>query len=45
MTATAITMMIIAMVTIWGGLALSMWNLARHPEDEDQLPEEMPHEL
>ncbi|MDD0857206.1 methionine/alanine import family NSS transporter small subunit [Arthrobacter alpinus] len=47
MTPVAITMMIIAMLTVWGGLALSMWNLARHPEDEDELPgpEEMPHEL
>ena len=47
MTPVAITMMIIAMATIWGGLALSMWNLARHPEDEeeDRLPDEMPHEL
>ncbi|PQZ96189.1 hypothetical protein CQ018_02615 [Arthrobacter sp. MYb227] len=45
MTPVAITMMIIAMVTVWGGLALAMWNLARHPEDEELLPEEMPHEL
>lgn len=45
MTPAAITMMIIALVTVWGGLALAMWNLSRHPEDEEQLPEEMPHEL
>ncbi|GAA1496946.1 methionine/alanine import family NSS transporter small subunit [Paeniglutamicibacter kerguelensis] len=45
MTPVAITMMIIAMVTVWGGLGLAMWNLARHPEDEGHLPEEMPHEL
>lgn len=45
MTPIAITMMIIAMVTIWGGLALSLVNLARHPEDEDNLPEEIAPEL
>ncbi len=47
MTPGAIVMMIIAMVTVWGGLGLALWNLARHPEDEDELPsrEEMPHEL
>lgn len=47
MTPAAIVMMIIAMVTVWGGLGLALWNLARHPEDEDELPtpEEMPHEL
>lgn len=33
MTPIAINMMIIAMLTVWGGLALSMWNLARHLED------------
>lgn len=32
MTATAIVMMIIAMVTIWGGLVTAVVNLARHPE-------------
>lgn len=47
MTLAAIVMMIIAMATVWGGLGLALWNLARHPEDEDELPapDEMPHEL
>ncbi|GAA1870403.1 hypothetical protein GCM10009715_16700 [Paeniglutamicibacter psychrophenolicus] len=45
MTPIAITMMIIAMVTIWGGLILSLVNLARHPEDEGNLPEEIAPEL
>ncbi|GAB3618960.1 methionine/alanine import family NSS transporter small subunit [Glutamicibacter sp. PS] len=35
MTALAIVFMIIAMLTIWGGLALSMLNLSRHPEPEE----------
>jgi len=40
MTTTAIVMMIIAMVTVWGGLALAVVNLVRHPEsaEEDQAP-------
>lgn len=47
MTTPAIIMMIIAFLTIGGGLSLAIWNLARHPEDEDELPTpaEMPHEL
>ncbi|GAA2546340.1 methionine/alanine import family NSS transporter small subunit [Neomicrococcus aestuarii] len=40
MTTTAIIMLIIAILTVWGGLALSMWNLSRHPEDEE--PEVLP---
>lgn len=40
MTSTAIMMLIVAILTVWGGLALSMLNLSRHPEDEevDVLP-------
>ncbi|MHA7175643.1 methionine/alanine import family NSS transporter small subunit [Arthrobacter sp. Sr24] len=45
MTPVAITMMIIAVLTVWGGLGLALWNLSRHPEDEEMLPKEMPHEL
>ncbi len=45
MTPIAITMLVIALLTIWGGLALSLVNLSRHPEDEDQLPEEIAPEL
>lgn len=45
MTAPAIIMMIIALLTIGGGLGLAMWNLARHPEDEDELPADLPREL
>lgn len=45
MTPAAITMMIIALLTVWGGLGLALWNLARHPEDKEPIQEEMPHEL
>ncbi|RZU60679.1 methionine/alanine import family NSS transporter small subunit [Zhihengliuella halotolerans] len=38
MTATAIIMMIIALLTVWGGLALALANLSRHPEAEEDLP-------
>lgn len=38
MTPVAITFMIIAMLTIWGGLALATVNLFRHPEDVDDEP-------
>ena len=41
----AIALMIVAMVTVWGGLALAILNLARHPEDEGHLPEEQAPEL
>lgn len=45
MTTIAITMMIIAILTVWGGLVLSLLNLKRHPEDEGALPEEHAPEL
>lgn len=35
MTTTAIVMMIIAMVTVWGGLIAGIVNLAKHPEEDD----------
>ena len=38
MTATAIVFMIIAMVTVWGGLVAAIVNLARHPEESDAEP-------
>jgi hypothetical protein len=45
MTTIAIVMMIIAILTVWGGLALSLLNLQKHPEDEGALPEEHAWEL
>ena len=38
MTTTAIMMMIIAMVTVWGGLVAAIVNLARHPEVAESEP-------
>lgn len=31
----AIVMMIIAIVTVWGGLVAAIVNIARHPEQND----------
>ncbi|ALX66318.1 methionine/alanine import family NSS transporter small subunit [Microbacterium sp. XT11] len=39
MSATAVVMMIIAMVTVWGGLIAAVVNLARHPEVADAEPQ------
>ncbi len=33
MNTAAIIMMVVAMVTVWGGLVLSVLNLRRHPEE------------
>mgnify|MGYP001220130798 CR=1 FL=1 len=30
----AIVMMIVALVTVWGGMAAAIIHLARHPEDD-----------
>ena len=38
MSAVAIVFMIIAMVTVWGGLVAAIVNLARHPEVADDEP-------
>ncbi len=35
MSTSAIVMMVVALVLIWGGLILSVINLQRHPEEED----------
>ena len=39
MSTTAVVMMIIAMITVWGGLVAAIVNLARHPEAADAEPE------
>ncbi len=39
MTPTAIVMMIVAMVAVWGGLVAAIVNLARHPEAADAEPD------
>ncbi|GAA1534888.1 hypothetical protein HD600_001707 [Microbacterium ginsengiterrae] len=38
MTTGAIIFMIIAMVTVWGGLAAAIVNLVRHPEASEAEP-------
>ncbi|WP_394214031.1 methionine/alanine import family NSS transporter small subunit [Brachybacterium vulturis] len=35
MSTSAIIMMIVAIVTVWGGLAAAITNLSRHPEADD----------
>jgi hypothetical protein len=45
MTAPAIVMMVIAMVTVWGGLAAAIINLVRHPEGADDESVTAPVEL
>lgn len=38
MTPTAIVMLVISIVTVWGGLVAAVVNLARHPEVADAEP-------
>jgi hypothetical protein len=38
MTPTAIIMMVIAVVTVWGGLVAAVINLSRHPEVAEREP-------
>lgn len=38
MTPTAIIMLVVSIVTVWGGLVAGMVNLARHPEQEGSEP-------
>ena len=35
MSVSAIVMMIVAIVTVWGGLAAAIVNIARHPENPE----------
>lgn len=35
MSLSAIIMMAVAILTVWGGLGLAILNLLRHPEQED----------
>lgn len=35
MSSIALIMMIISIVVLWGGLALAMLHLAKHPDPED----------
>ncbi len=31
MSTSAIVMMLVAMLVLWGGLAVAIWNISRHP--------------
>ncbi|MBB1255290.1 methionine/alanine import family NSS transporter small subunit [Streptomyces alkaliterrae] len=37
MSASAVTMMVISIVLIWGGLAAAIWKLRGHPEEVEPL--------
>ena len=41
MNSSAIIMMVISMGFIWGGLALSILHLMRHPEELDEVLDEV----
>ncbi|RKG34779.1 methionine/alanine import family NSS transporter small subunit [Acinetobacter rongchengensis] len=41
MNTSAIVMMVISMVFLWGGLALSIMHLMRHPEEADDVLNEV----
>ena len=41
MNTSAIVMLIISMVFVWGGLALSILHLTKHPEELDGVLEEV----
>ncbi|MEE1621243.1 methionine/alanine import family NSS transporter small subunit [Zafaria sp. Z1313] len=45
MTGIAITMMIVSMLTLWGGLGVALYNLSRHPEVDEDMPGETAPEL
>ena len=45
MSASAIVMMIVAMLVVWGGLIAAILNLRGHPDAEEPDPEDVPHPL
>ncbi len=42
MSTTAIVMMVVAIVLVWGGLVLSIINIRRSPEEVDELDPDYP---
>ena len=44
MSTTAIVMMIVAIVLVWGGLLLSIVNIRRSPEEVDELDPDYPEQ-
>lgn len=47
MSVSAMVMMIVAMLVVWGGLVLAVANLRGHPDtpDVDPGPDDVPHSL
>ena len=41
MNTSAIVMMVISILLLWGGLALSIWHLSKNPEQLDEVLEEV----
>lgn len=39
MNVSAIVMLVVALVILWGGLTLAIINLRRHPEEPDAAPD------
>lgn len=44
MSTTAIVMMLVAIVLVWGGLVLSIINIRRSPEEVDELDPDYPEQ-
>lgn len=44
MSTSAVVMMIVAMVMVWGGLVLALVNIKRSPEEADELDSPAPGE-
>ncbi|MBD2764258.1 methionine/alanine import family NSS transporter small subunit [Kocuria sp. cx-455] len=44
MSTTAIVMLIVAIVLVWGGLLLSIVNIRRSPEEVDELDPDYPEQ-
>lgn len=36
MTGTAITMMVVSMLVLWGGLAVAIWNLSQRSKEPEE---------
>ncbi|KAB8169803.1 methionine/alanine import family NSS transporter small subunit [Streptomyces sp. 3MP-14] len=45
MSTSAIVMMIVAMLVVWGGLALAVLNLRGNPDQPEPGPDDVPHQL
>ncbi|HEX2247156.1 MAG TPA: methionine/alanine import family NSS transporter small subunit [Arthrobacter sp.] len=45
MSTAAIIMLVLSIVTVWGGLVVALLNLRKHPEDDGLMPTEHAPEL